>query len=167
MNSVILVFVVVIFVFAIFYFSYSFLASILFRKTVYLDEGKGSKIFYNEKYLISGKPDRLESVYKGVVDLYEYKSRMSDIYDHDKVQAVCAAIAVSSVYRVRMIVIENGRGKREKLFFRSVDKMYAFVRSFHEQSKLVTRGDLKSLRYKPRHYKCSGCSVRSGCDFKV
>lgn len=133
-------------------------------KLIFIDKGKSTKPFFNNRYKVLGKPDLMYKQKAGVLAV-EYKSRNASIYESDIVQAKAASLAARGAgYKVNRILIKTK--KREKYITLPISDrvLHSQIKAYMDMVRDAAKG--KALDATASSFKCASCAYVNDCEFK-
>ena len=134
-------------------------------KLIYVDKGRETKPFFNNRYKVLGKPDLMYKQKIGILAV-EYKSRNSNIYESDIVQAKAAALAARGKgFKVNRILVKTKTNEKYITLPLSDRMLYTQIQKYVEIAKTASQG--KSQNAHPTRFKCMSCAYVGSCKFKV
>lgn len=128
---------------------------------IYVDKGRGSKVFRNPEYRVQAKPDLLRKVSAGI-QIEEYKSRQTGFYESDWAEALTAALAVrGSGIKVTQVLLRNQTQSKLRVLPQSDSELFAMIKGDVEIARLAARHH--EVPFRPLAHKCRGCGFRESC----
>lgn len=132
--------------------------------TIYLDEGKNSKVFRSNKHRIAAKPDMIKRGKYGYAIPHEFKSRKTRVLKQDIIQIKVATIALRSEYRVKQGLIEIGSGDKQIVEIDSTRKMMrGRVGELIRVVRDIKRGQVPVAT--PNKSTCRYCPYNTSCEY--
>lgn len=135
-------------------------------RTMYLDEGRGSRTFVSERHRLRAKPDKLEGDVRDAT-LVELKSRPRGIHAADRAQIIATALAVRAegihVARARLETLEDEPVTLD--LAPSDAALFERIRPAVEAARLALGGTAPAPA--PSVGKCRACGYRARCPHRA
>ena len=131
------------------------------RKTLWTDEGRDTKPFFNANFSVLGKPDAIIKQGSKVIAV-EYKSRRAPVFEANKVQAKVAALAARMTYAINHIEVRTERQTIQERLPKSQKALFAAVEPFVAHARDIKAGHSAAPKPEPR--KCTTCAFNHACD---
>lgn len=133
-------------------------------KVIYADEGRKSKVFINETYNISAKPDFIIRLPNKELAAVEYKSRDRGIFRSDIAQLKASVIAARSQMNITKAFVVNKSEVREISIGVSTESIYGSIRYYVEAARRIKANPQHiEYSYTNKERQCVTCSVRNAC----
>lgn len=130
-------------------------------KLIWVDEGRGTKPFFNPEFRVFGKPDLIYQVRGGLIAV-EYKSRHGPIFDSDVIQALCAALAARGEgLKVTEVLVKTAAVHKKLVLPRSDKELFAWIKDAVALGRLAKQG--KPVPSLPGLRKCRACAYKHDC----
>lgn len=142
-------------------------------KYVYKDKGYRSKIFYNQDYGISGKPDRIFRLFNGLYIPIDFKSRkLKDgrIYEDEEIQMVAhILLARANFQKAEFGLLIYGDEKVAKIELK--ENKLSKLKECLMNIRKMRQGNVSSCRFVETsanisREKCHHCKVSSKCEYR-
>lgn len=133
-------------------------------RLIWLDDGPHTKPFFNNSFLVYGKPDMIYQQRSGLLAV-EYKNRNGGVYASDIIQAKCASLAArGSGKRITHILIRTNTAERQITLPASDKDLHQSI----QQNISLARSAKAGKRVPPTNNKnkCSSCGYRDVCEYK-
>ena len=129
---------------------------------IYVDEGPHIKPFFNEHFIVLGKPD---AIYQSGANItaVEYKSRKASVHNSDIVQAMTAALAARGEHhQVTHVLVITKQDRRSIALPKSDKALFELIKQPVEIVRQIRRGEVGKPR--PSKSRCASCAHNTVCE---
>ena len=133
-------------------------------KLVWVDRGKRTKPFFNNKWRVLGKPDLMYRVANGILAV-EYKSRKRTIFGSDIVQGLTASLAARGEgFNVTQLLVKTDHAEKYISLPKGDEDLHVLIAEHVQIVRQAKAG--KVLPANPSYYKCIHCAYSQSCQRK-